>query len=81
MALAKEREEAVLRLILEGMSHKEIARRTGMKVGTAEHMASRVYRKQGVEKKAGRRALREKFGIEVGRDVEKEMTNGQRATE
>jgi DNA-binding NarL/FixJ family response regulator len=65
LALAAVREELVLRMVLQGMSFKEIARRTGMKVGTAEHVASRVYRKHGVEAREGRKGLVKKVGVEV----------------
>jgi len=76
LARAREREEKVLPLILEGLSVAGIGRRTGMRLGLITQVAGRIYQKHGLKKGEGRRALGKKFGVELKRFGERgsEMT-------
>ena len=76
LAGAKEHEEAVLPLILEGLSRVEIVRRTGLSASNVHQALERLYKKHGLGKGEGKRALGRKFGIELGR-FGKTMTNEQ----
>jgi len=67
LALAREKEEQVLPLILEGLSWQEIASRTGLKLWNVHQALRRIYKKHGLAKRQGKRALGRKFGIELPR--------------
>ncbi|HEV8290786.1 MAG TPA: hypothetical protein VGP94_02630, partial [Tepidisphaeraceae bacterium] len=67
LAAAKEHEERVLPLILEGLSRVEIARRTRLTRSNVHEALERIYRKHGLKKGEGKRALGRKFGIELKR--------------
>ena len=72
LAKAKEREEAVLGMVLEGIRFKEIARRVGISIFSVEQMASGIYRRHGLAKGEGRRGLKklqEIGGIEAQRSA------------
>ena len=60
----RKRAEIVEPLLLEGLSYREIALRTGMGVGSVHVAAVRIYKRHGVSGE-GRRGLREKLGIEL----------------
>src|SRR5206468_1542503 len=67
LAMAKEDEERVLPLILEGLSWEEIARRTGLTLHGVHEVLGRIYKKHGLGKGEGKRALGREFGVELSR--------------
>jgi DNA-binding NarL/FixJ family response regulator len=63
--VAKERDELVEKLLLEGLVYKAIAQRLGMAEHNVEGAAMRIYRKHGIVivRKGGRKAFMERFGV------------------
>ncbi len=66
-AIAKEHEEQVFPLILDGLSWQEIAHRTGLTPSTVHKALLRIYKKHGLSKGEGKRALAKKFGLNLTR--------------
>jgi DNA-binding CsgD family transcriptional regulator len=66
-AKAKEDEERMMGMILEGLSWDEIGKRTGMKRAAVKEVLGRVYKKHGLGKGEGKRGLGRKFGVELSR--------------
>jgi DNA-binding NarL/FixJ family response regulator len=66
-ANAREDEERVLPLILEGLSRVETARRMGWTVVAVKEVVARVYKKHGLGKGEGKRELGRRSGMELSR--------------
>jgi hypothetical protein len=65
MALGKERRDILLPLILQNLSYPEISRQTGMSLCRVREVAFLLYKKHGIAKGQGRRALAQKLGIQL----------------
>jgi DNA-binding NarL/FixJ family response regulator len=63
--MAKEREELVEKLLLEGLGYKEIRERLNLRGHNVEEAAMRIYRKHGIVivRKRARKAFMERFGV------------------
>src|SRR5207253_1080536 len=67
LTLGRQRAEAVQKLLLEGLSYAEICRQTRLQRWHVAQIASRIFKKHGIPKGHGKRALAQKFGLTLPR--------------
>jgi DNA-binding NarL/FixJ family response regulator len=84
LAQARQKEERVLALLLQGLTRKEIARQTGLELWNVSQTLRRFYKKQGFPKSHGKREFAKKSGLTLprfGHDLAERRSKRAPATE
>ena len=67
LAHARQKQEKILTLLLQGLTRKEIARRTGLNLDIVSQILHRFYKKQAFPKSHGKREFAKKSGLTLPR--------------